>query len=144
MAQFMTRWQKEDVVSFDPKRQAVDDFITQKDDFMRGTVWDSGCDSWYKNRQINKITALWPGSTLHYMETLTTARFDDFHVKYRGNRFAYLGNGFSQAELDPEFPLAYYIRPREDGSSIFRPIQRKHNAKDVGRKLMAAQDQFAL
>ena len=26
---------------------------------------------------------------------------DDWEVKYNGNRFAWLGNGYSQTELDP-------------------------------------------
>jgi hypothetical protein len=137
IAQFLNRWQKEDIASFDPKVEAVDDFMQQKDAFMPSTVWDSNCLSWYKDPRSKKITALWPGSTLHYMETLANARYDDFDVRYRTNRFAYLGNGFSQTELNPHIDQAYYIRERDDGQPVSRSLQSTFNAKDLGDRLIA-------
>ena len=38
-----------------------------------GTVWDSGCKSWYLNAEGQNFT-LWPGSTLEYL--WRTRRFD--------------------------------------------------------------------
>jgi hypothetical protein len=35
-------------------------------------------------------------------------------ITYRGNRFAWLGNGYSQTELDPTCDLGYYIRFEDD------------------------------
>ncbi|KAM0384974.1 hypothetical protein ACHAQC_011839 [Fusarium culmorum] len=122
MLRFLNRWQKEDVRSFDAKKEAVDDFMHQKDVFMDRTVWTGDCLSWYKNPRDGRITAVWPGSTLHYMETLATPRYDDFSVEYNRRRFAYLGNGFSQTELNPSVDRAYYIRDRDDGSSFFRNL----------------------
>lgn len=127
---FMNRWQKEDIRSFDVRREAVDDFIHQKDLFMRRTVWTEDCTSWYKNPADGRITAIWPGSTLHYMETLATPRFDDYEVAYNGRRFAYLGGGFSQTELNPGLDKTYYIRDRGDGSSMFRSLMSDFNVRD--------------
>lgn len=132
ISHFMNRWQKEDIARFDPKVEAVDDFMLQKDLFMKKTVWDTGCQSWYKNSQINKITALWPGSTLHYMETLSSPRYDDYDVRYNGNRFAYLGNGFSQTELRDDIDKTWYIRNGDKGEPLCRPLQSNKNAKDLG------------
>ncbi|KAF9893699.1 hypothetical protein FE257_009867 [Aspergillus nanangensis] len=137
IAEFLNRWQKEDIASFDPKREAVDDFMTQKDLFMDRTVWATSCQSWYKNPASGKITALWPGSTLHYMETLATPRYEDFDVRYvgGGNRFAYLGNGFSQLEMRAGADLTYYLREKEDGRSVFASQFSTVNAKDEGDKM---------
>ena len=39
--------------------------------YMDYTVWTNGCRSWYQDRKNgNRISALWPGSTLHYIETI--------------------------------------------------------------------------
>lgn len=136
IAEFLNRWQKEDIRTFHPKIDAVNDFMEQKDSFMQKTVWMTNCQSWYKDSSTNKVTALWPGSTLHYMETLAKPRYDDYEVTYASkNRFAYLGCGFSQHELNPNADLTYYIRTRDDGSSVFGNLFSTFNAKDSGAKM---------
>ncbi|KAG8157087.1 hypothetical protein KVR01_013077 [Diaporthe batatas] len=136
IAQFLNRWQKEDIASFDPKLEAVNDFMQQKDAFMPSTVWDDNCLSWYKDPRTQKVTALWPGSTLHYMEVLASPRYEDFEVRYASkNRFAYLGNGFSQTELNPHIDKTYYIRERPDDQPLCRNSQSTYNAKDLGDHL---------
>lgn len=135
-AEFLNRWQKEDIRTYDPKVEAVDDFQEQKDLFVETTVWNTHCQSWYKNPKTGKITALWPGSTLHYMETLAIPRYDDYNITYASkNRFAYMGNGLSQREMDPNADAAFYIRDHDDGSSIFGSLFSTFNAKDYGNKL---------
>lgn len=135
-AEFLNRWQKEDIRAYDVKVEAVDDFMEQKDLFMESTVWNTHCQSWYKNPKSGKITALWPGSTLHYMETLAKPRFDDFDITYASkNRFAYLGNGFSQRELNPNIDLTYYLRNHDDGSSVFSSLFSTYNAKSADERL---------
>jgi hypothetical protein len=47
-------------------------------------------------------------------------RHDDWDVKYAGNRFAWLGNGYSQTELDPTADWAFYIREKDDDEPIAR------------------------
>lgn len=131
MSRFMNRWQKEDLATISPRVEAINDFMQQKDAFMETTVWSTGCESWYKNPKTGKITALWPGSTPHYMEALASPRYDDFHITYNGNRFGYLGNGFSQGELNPNIDLAYYIREKDTGESLCRPLESTHNVKDI-------------
>lgn len=132
MAHFLNRWQKQDLASIDPKKAAVDDFMEQKDAFMENTVWNTDCQSWYKNPQTGQITALWPGSTSHYMETLAQPRFDDFDITYYGNRFAYLGNGISQTELNPHIDPVYYLRNQDNGEPLCRSLQSTTNLKNAG------------
>ncbi|KAI0198402.1 hypothetical protein F4808DRAFT_462870 [Astrocystis sublimbata] len=114
ICKFIDKYQTTNIKMFHPKEEAVRDFVEYKDNFMKGTVWTDNCDSWYKNRDDGRIFALWPGSTLHYVECMKNIRFDDFEITYAGNRFAWLGNGRSQTELDDTADWAYYIRENDN------------------------------
>ena len=118
MCKLIDHWQTHNIKNFSPKPQAVEDFIAHKNEFMKRTVWTDNCRSWYKQNQVDApITALWPGSTLHYIEALTDLRMEDYDVEYAGNRFAWLGNGYSQTELDG---TADWVR-----LSRFKTVQRR-------------------
>lgn len=83
MCKLIDHWQTHNIKKFSPKKEAVDDFIAHKNMFMSRTVWNDPCRSWYKSGQIDApITALWPGSTLHYIEALSDLRMEDFNVEY--------------------------------------------------------------
>ncbi|KAI0410044.1 hypothetical protein F4802DRAFT_543132 [Xylaria palmicola] len=118
-------FQTTNIRTFAPKEEAVRDFVAFKDHFMKRTVWADACHSWYKNRDDGRIAALWPGSTLHYVECLKSVRLDDFDIRYAGNRFAWLGNGHSQTELDNTADWAYYIREHDDSPPLSTAGQRK-------------------
>lgn len=122
----MDRWQTENIRSFDPKAEAVEDFCAFKDNFMKNTVWQQECRSWYKAHSVTgKVTALWPGSTVHYLEAIAEPRYEDWEIKYSGNRFNFLGNGFSRAEVDQTADWAYYLRNEDDGPYLSRGKRRK-------------------
>jgi hypothetical protein len=121
MCKLIDRFQTHNISTFAPKAEAVDDFLAFKDDYMKRTVWHDPCRSWYKSLGPDgPVTALWPGSTLHYIEALMELRLDDWDVKYQGNRFSWLGNGYSQTEIDPTADWAFYIRERDDDEPISR------------------------
>jgi cyclohexanone monooxygenase len=81
---------------------------------LTAPVWSQGCTSWYKNGTADgKVTALWPGSTLHYLEALDAPRYEDWDIERYGNRFDYLGNGHSSAETRT-LDVAYYIKNADD------------------------------
>ena len=105
---FIDRYQTESIHSFAPKPTAVADFAAHVKATIQSTVWASGCSAWFSDPSL-----LWPGSSLHYMEAVREPRADDWDITYRGNRFSYLGNGFSQTEWDPSSDLAFYIRDEE-------------------------------
>lgn len=121
MLKLIDRFQTHNISQFAPKTEAVDDFIAFKDQFMEKTVWHDPCRSWYKGAGPDgPVTALWPGSTLHYIEALMELRLDDWEVKYNGNRFAWMGNGYSQTEIDQTADWAFYIRDRDDDEPFSR------------------------
>ncbi|KAF2841023.1 FAD/NAD(P)-binding domain-containing protein [Patellaria atrata CBS 101060] len=125
MCKLIDRYQTHNITTFAPRQDAIKDFIAHKDWFMRKTVWADPCRSWYKLRPDGPVTALWPGSTLHYIEALMEVRLEDWEVKYAGNRFAWLGNGYSQTELDDTADWAYYIREQDDDEPLSRGRRRK-------------------
>ncbi|KAE9978465.1 hypothetical protein EG328_001463 [Venturia inaequalis] len=126
MCKLIDRYQTHNIKSFSPKPEAVDDFIAHKDFFMARTVWNDPCRSWYKAAGPDgKVTALWPGSTLHYMEAMEELRLEDWNIEYEGNRFAYLGNGYSQCEIDQTADWGYYIRDVDDGAPLSLGKRRK-------------------
>ncbi len=47
---------------------------------LRGTVWESGCDSWYKHAS-GKVTTLWPGFTFSYRRACRDFRPADYHIE---------------------------------------------------------------
>ncbi|PPQ80069.1 hypothetical protein CVT25_001498 [Psilocybe cyanescens] len=108
MFKMINRWQTENIYSFSHKFDAVEDFVEHKDVFMKGTV-----------------TALWPGSSMHYQEAIADPRYEDWEIKYAENRFAFLGNGYSRTERDTTADWAYYIRNEDDSCHLSRGKRRK-------------------
>lgn len=87
---------------------------------MKKTVWNHHCRSWYKNNTADGKATVWTGSTLHYLEAIGEPHYEDWDFKFAGNRFAYLGNGYSQTETDPMSDWAYYIRNQDDSIYLSR------------------------
>ncbi len=127
MLKMINRYQTENIHSFAPKLEAVQDFLAYRDNFMKRTVWNDNCKSWYKSgSKSGKITAVWAGSSLHYLETMKEPRYEDWNFSYvGGSRFAYLGNGHSQTEMDRTADWSYYLRDEDDSPFLGRAKQRK-------------------
>lgn len=120
------RWQTENIHHVQPKLEAVREFNEYKNKFMEKMVWSQDCRSWYKNNSVTgKVTVIWPGSTLQYLEAMAEPRYDDWDIQYTGNRFAFLGNGYSQTEMDTTADWAYYLRNQDDSPFQSRGKRRK-------------------
>jgi hypothetical protein len=67
-------------------------------------------DCRYKNgKKHGKVWGPWPGSSLHYLEIMSTPRWEDYEIRYLNkNRFTYFGNGRTQRELEGR-DLAHYL-----------------------------------
>ncbi|KAL1964459.1 hypothetical protein VTN77DRAFT_6885 [Rasamsonia byssochlamydoides] len=98
-------------VSFNVRPAVQADFNAHTQQFMQRMVWTGSCRSWFKDNASGKVTAVWPGSGLHYREFLQSDRWEDFEWKYDGNCFAYWGEGYSAVERgsEGEPDLSYYI-----------------------------------
>lgn len=106
--------QKEDIVSMTPKTARVRNFSAYIDEYFKKTIYLDDCKSWYKNDggRGRRIVALWPGSTLHAIETLRSPRWEDFEYVYKDeNPLRWLGNGWSTHQQEENGDTAYYLEP---------------------------------
>ncbi|CAK7202767.1 hypothetical protein SEUCBS139899_005494 [Sporothrix eucalyptigena] len=133
IAGVIQKCQTEGIKAIVPSQAAVDDYSEHIRAFMPRTAWTSSCNSWYKGSGSDgTVTALHPGSRIHFFHMLETFRGEDYEYVYesdgrddgaapRRNRFHYLGNGFSTKELDPEGDPTWYLDDialtAEDGGS---------------------------
>jgi hypothetical protein len=113
---YFVRWLKkmaeEDIKSFVPKTEVVKQLVKYSDEIHKTLVWTAPCKSWYKQGTVNgRVTALFAGSGMLYKRIMSgDLRTEDFDVEYRSpNRFKFMGNGFTEFELNPENDLAWYI-----------------------------------
>ncbi|GME64939.1 hypothetical protein AJ79_09812 [Neofusicoccum parvum] len=117
VVRMLAKFQKEDARAFAVREEAAASFNAWADDFMRPTVWARDCRSWYKAGSASgRVVALWPGSTLHYIEAVREPRFEDWSwlPQPDANPWAFLGNGYSSAEKRPGGDPAWYIRSHDD------------------------------
>ncbi|TVY39870.1 putative sterigmatocystin biosynthesis monooxygenase [Lachnellula occidentalis] len=101
IASIIRKCQTQNIKSLAPSAAALDDFYEHLEAFMPRTAWAGTCRSWFKDgRESGPVTAVHPGSRIHWFHMLEHFRGEDFEYVYeKRNRFAYLGNGFSTKEL---------------------------------------------
>lgn len=131
--QMLAKFQKENIRSFEVSSAATESFNCWKDEFMEQTVWKQDCRSWYKaGSKSGRVVAVWPGSTLHYLETIKTPRYEDWKWVYQkgANPWAFLGNGFSTAEKRPGGDLCWYLRSEDD--SLLDPCLKTATDRVIG------------
>lgn len=110
MFKVISHMQRTCIKALSPKASASAEFSTHTHELLKRTAWSTSCSSWFKNgKRHGPVTAIWPGSRMHWFESLKEPRYEDFDVEYTGNRFAYLGNGYTDAELDPEANPVWYF-----------------------------------
>ncbi|CAI4212651.1 unnamed protein product [Parascedosporium putredinis] len=116
---YFVKWIKkmatEDIKYVHPKQDKVNDFIKYCDEIHKTLVWTGNCKSWYKrNRVDGRVTALFGGSAHLFNRMLTDIRGEDFEIKYNtDNSFRFMGNGFTEFEMDPTSDLSWYVEKAE-------------------------------
>ncbi|KAE8146657.1 hypothetical protein BDV25DRAFT_162063 [Aspergillus avenaceus] len=107
--QILEKMSYEGVASFEPKVEAMEDFLEHQRMFMPRTAWSGPCRSWFKRGTVDGEVMMWPGSRVHFFETLKRPRWEDYNLRYTtSNRFGYLGNGFAAREFDGS-DLSWYL-----------------------------------
>ncbi|KAH8703712.1 cyclohexanone monooxygenase [Talaromyces proteolyticus] len=103
--------QRENIKSFEPKEEAIKDLYNHTHELMKRLVWSSACRSWFKNGKVHgPVTAIYPGSRLHFFEVLKHVRWEDFELGYRTkNRFQFMGNGYTHTELQVNGDPVWYF-----------------------------------
>lgn len=131
------KMQADNIRSFAPKRQVAEAFMRHCEKFHEASVFSDECRSWYKDNETGKVTAVWPGSAVHYAEALRTPRWEHYDLDYRNptNMFAWLGNGFVKELTDPALDAAYYVKVENIDPLWTEEIQktRRDGAQKNGR-----------
>ncbi|EWG44884.1 hypothetical protein FVEG_05851 [Fusarium verticillioides 7600] len=116
---YFVKWIKkmstEDIKYVVPKKEKVDAFIKYCDQVHKTLVWSGGCTSWYKRGKVDgRVTALFGGSAHLFNRMLGDIRAEDFEIEYNtANPFRFMGNGFTEFEMDPESDLSWYVEKAE-------------------------------
>lgn len=104
-----TKMSEEGVKVFDIKEEAVADFAKHRKTFLPRTAWSSPCRSWFKGGTVDGEIMMWPGSRIHFFQTMKSPRWEDYNLTHTtNNRFGYLGNGFAAREYDGS-DLTWYL-----------------------------------
>lgn len=114
-AKWIYKMSTEDIRCVHPKVAKVKAFTRYTDQVHKTLVWSGGCKSWYKrNRVDGRVTALFGGSAHLFQRLLSDIRAEDFEIEYRtSNPFRFLGNGFTEFEMDPKSDLSWYVEKAE-------------------------------
>ncbi|KKY20773.1 putative steroid monooxygenase [Phaeomoniella chlamydospora] len=115
MLKMIYKAQTEGYKSFVPLQDAIDEFVEHADTFLERMAWASKCRSWFKNgKETGPVTALHPGSRIHWFHLLGNIRHEDWEWKtVQRNRWAFLGNGFSVREGGGRDLTWYFDQPEE-------------------------------
>ncbi|KAK0199132.1 FAD/NAD-binding domain-containing protein [Armillaria mellea] len=107
--------QRERLKSIEVKSEAVDDFDDYLMSYFPTTVFGEKCRSWYKaGKEEGRVSALWPGSTLHATKALKHPRWEDFNYeRLDPNRLHWLGNGNTVADKTPGSDKTWYLNDEE-------------------------------
>ncbi|WPH02915.1 Hypothetical protein R9X50_00578500 [Acrodontium crateriforme] len=111
MVGWIQKFSSEEVKTFTVKEAIVREYNDYSQAVLKRTVWSGGCRSWYKNGKVDgPVTAMYAGSSAHYIEMLERFRTEDFDVEYRhANRFAFMGNGLTVRDVKGE-DLGWYVK----------------------------------
>lgn len=97
------------------KSPVVEAYNIYLQQILQRTAWNQDCESWYKKGRRDEfrtgITAIYPGSMMHFKEMLDSIRGEDFDIVYRSNNpFSFVGNGLTSLDFEEGADLAWYLR----------------------------------
>ncbi|KAK2804911.1 hypothetical protein FQN50_006420 [Emmonsiellopsis sp. PD_5] len=87
--------QNEHINSITPRQDVTDAFNEHVQEWVKHTIWTDDCRSWYKNNETGRVNAVWPGSSLHYIELIQEPRYEDYTITYKNkkNMWSFMGLG---------------------------------------------------
>ncbi|PWY77689.1 flavin-binding monooxygenase [Aspergillus eucalypticola CBS 122712] len=123
IAKLLRKIRSQGIKAMEPSKQATDDFVEYCDKFYPRTVWTANddstpgqknCSSWYNGgRPGGKVHGQFPGSAAALNYLRRDPRWEDWDYSYTnpsGNRFAFLGNGWTTRETLPDADLTPHLK----------------------------------
>ncbi|KAL4817747.1 hypothetical protein BDW67DRAFT_174532 [Aspergillus spinulosporus] len=105
----LAKMQRDNIRAMSVRKEAVERFTKHCDQYFSRTVFGMECRSWYKGGSLNgRVTALWPGSSLHAMKALAHPRWEDYTYDYvHDNPNGWLGDGWAEDERNKIIKVDY-------------------------------------
>lgn len=132
VAEIISRMAYDNIGLVEPRASQVENFTRFCEKYFERTVYSAECASWYKSspsgasleqRKKGRVTALWPGSSLHALKALKRVRWEDYDLNpYGDNEFGWFGNGWS---LDEK-------KQQVDGAALTRYLDRTDFVDEIG------------
>ncbi|KAF3479651.1 uncharacterized protein GIQ15_06627 [Arthroderma uncinatum] len=111
--QVIKKMRKEHIRRLSPKESAAAAFREHAKVYLQRTAWSDACSSWFKQGRKDGNIVMWPGSRLAFFDVMSEPKFEDYEIEYwSGNRWGYLGSGFTTEEFDGESDISYYLNCR--------------------------------
>ncbi|PYH47145.1 flavin-containing monooxygenase [Aspergillus saccharolyticus JOP 1030-1] len=123
IAKIIRKFRGQGIRTFVPAKDAADDFLEYCHAFFPRTVWTgnddstpgkANCRSWMTGGRPNGfVHGLFPGSASLANYVRRDPRREDWEYTYTnpsGNRFAYLGNGWTTREMQPDADLTPHLK----------------------------------
>ena len=103
--------QNEHIKSIAPRQDVTDAFNEHAQEWVKHTVWGDDCRSWYKNNDTGRVNAVFPGSSLQYIELIKEPRWEDYEITYQNkkNMWSFLGMGRAMADVTPGADHSPYL-----------------------------------
>ncbi|EEH33494.1 sterigmatocystin biosynthesis monooxygenase StcW [Paracoccidioides lutzii Pb01] len=103
--------QNENIQSLTPRQDITDAFNEHAQEWVKHTVWTDDCRSWYRNNETGRVNAVYPGSSLHYLELISTPRVEDYTISYvnKMNMWSFLGMGKARPDVNPHSDFSPYL-----------------------------------
>ncbi|RDW67424.1 flavin-containing monooxygenase [Aspergillus mulundensis] len=118
IAKMIRKFRAQGIKAFAPSKAATDDFLAYSDAFFPRTVWTENCSSWYNGgRPGARIHGLFPASAASLNYIRRDPRWEDFEYEYvspSGNRFAWVGNGWTRREVQEAEDLTPHLKKPQD------------------------------
>ncbi|KIX06760.1 uncharacterized protein Z518_04736 [Rhinocladiella mackenziei CBS 650.93] len=121
----MAKMQRDNIRSMAPRADAVKFFVQYCDLYFQKTVYSLDCRSWYKGGTTDgRVSALWPGSSLHAMQALAYPRWEDFEYEFvNDNPGAWIGNGWTVNEREKKVNVDYLNYDKIDFPPVPPPAE---------------------
>lgn len=124
--QIIRKMRKQHIRRMSPKESAVRDFMEHCSLYLKRTCWSDPCTSWFKQGTKDGPVVMWPASRMVFFDLMETPNWEDYDIEYwSGNRWGWLGNGFSTIEFDGKSDITYYLDgPLEDRGTRTEQVHR--------------------
>ena len=127
---WLDRMRREGISEVEPTQQATDAFYQEVNQALGGTVWSSGCNSWYLNEDGRPI--LWPWPLDELTRRLSQIVESDFHLKRDDESDAKLADGYradSEEEFNRQLLKPDTLSPRPELAAKQQDAKDKGNVK---------------